>query len=164
MAEEIENEIDLDELDESINKKSKVEERIKDLSNKVKITSTERDDLAKAKDEAEKARITAEKERDFYASFSDNVAKYPQASEYKEAIKEKVLDGYSVEDATVATLVKEGKFQTGTVPTARPTAPVGGSSVNPPLPSGAKPIGDMSREEKRAALLDAEAKGFISMS
>lgn len=75
MAEELE--LDLTE-DEPINK---TEERIKNLSSKAKTFAEERDQARAAAEAAEAARVAAEKERDFFASFSDQAAKYPAASE-----------------------------------------------------------------------------------
>ncbi len=159
MAEELE--LDLDIEDQSINK---TEERIKNLSSKVKDTSRERDEAnAKAQAEADRA-SAAEKERDFYASFSDQTSKYPGASEYKDAIKEKVLSGYSVEDATVAVLASEGKF-TPQVETVMAPANAAGGSASFQLPSGgSKTLGEMSRDEKRAELEAAIGRGDIYLS
>lgn len=154
--------IDLESNAEEINSRNRVEERIKSLSDKVRLTAEERD-AAQAKIQAEaEARAKAEKERDFYASFSDSVTKYPGASEYKSVIMEKVLSGYSTEDATIAVLAKEGKL--GAAPVAQPTVNIGGSAINLPQSGTPKPLSEMSREEKRQALRDAEARGDISMS
>lgn len=158
--------IDLDLLDDNITKKNQIEERFNSLNGKVITTAKERDE-ANAKLQAETtARASAEKERDFYASFSDSISKYPNASGYRDAIKEKVMGGYSVEDATVAVLAREGQLQAPTnftPPTPPPQSPAGGSSPSFPTGTGAKPIGDMNREEKRQALHDAEKRGDISM-
>jgi hypothetical protein len=72
---------------EHINKKV-IEKRINKLNEKVILTAKERDDLAKVKEELQLEKETISKERDFYAGFADSVAKYPEASEYKEMIKE----------------------------------------------------------------------------
>lgn len=143
---------------------NKTEERIKNLSSKVKDTSRERDEAnAKAQSEAE-ARVAVEKERDFYASFSDQTSKYPGASEHKDAIKEKVMAGYSVEDATVAVLAKEGKY-TPQVEQAPAPANAAGGSASFQLPSGSsKTLGEMSRDEKRAELEAAIGRGDIYLS
>lgn len=163
------DEIDLDLLDEDINKNNKVEERIKSLSEKVRTAATERDEQIKLSQEKDAKLANAEKEIAFFSSFSDSLTKYPNASEYKDAIKEKVLGGYSVEDATVAVLAREGKLSTAAPQTYTPpttSSPAGGSSVNSPMSGGSinKPIRDMSKDEMRQALRDAEGRGDISMS
>ena len=152
--------LDLDEVDKDIENKSKVEKRIKDLSEKVRMTSEERDEKDKllAQERAEKEVL--QKERDFLNSFGDALAKYPKASSHKDEIKEKVLKGYSVEDATVSTLASKGEFP------QKPQVenPAGGSAAVTPPPEGPKPVSQMSHDEKRAALLEAEQKGDIYIS
>lgn len=151
----MEEELDLGEI-------NRTDKRIQDLSSKVRETSTERDE-ANAKVETEAAaRIAAEKERDFYASFSDTVTKFPAASEYKDKIKEKVMAGYTAEDATVAVLNAENKL----VPQAPPPpSPAGGGSAVNQLPTGGiKSVSEMSRDERRQALIDAEKRGDISLT
>lgn len=169
MAEENENienlEEDLEEVlteedPEEGQQESKVEKRIRQLSNKVKLTSKERDELAKAKQKLEAERDTAKKEVEFYSAFSDTTDKYPNAKDFKDKIKEKVMAGYSVEDAAVAVLAKEGKL------TAVKTIenPAGGSATNPPNTGELKPLNEMSREEKRAEVIKAVERGEISLT
>lgn len=159
MTEELE--IDLEE--ENINR-NKVEKRIRDLSEKVELTSKERDELKTLHEKTEQEKNTALKERDFYASFVDSTSKYPGAGEYKDVIKEKVMAGYSVEDATVSVLAKEGKLGLNQAPVEKETV-AGGSAINQiNNSSGIKPLGEMSRDEKRQAILEAEARGDISLS
>lgn len=155
-------ELDLEELDNDINNQNRVEKRIKDLSSAVKMTSEERDaERAKAQ-EAEAARIAAEKERDFFKDFSATSSKYPGASEYLEDIKNKVMSGYTVDDATVATLAAQGKLNIAAPQEPRETV-AGGSAVNQLTPSGSsKTIGEMTQEERRAKLVEAERAGDIS--
>lgn len=157
MADELE--LDLTE-EQDINK---TQERIKNLSSKVKSASEERDTAKAAVETAETARLAAEKERDFFKEFSSTNAKYPAASEYQDQIKEKVLAGYTVEDATVSVLNKEGKF-TPTVQQAPQQNVAGGSAPNQVLQTGNKPVSDMSRDERRQALVEAEARGDISIT
>ena len=59
-------EFDLDQLDADINNKNKIQKRITDLSEKVKLTSEERDSLAKEKNTLQIERDSIAKERDFY--------------------------------------------------------------------------------------------------
>lgn len=159
--------IDLEQLDTELETQNKVEKRIKDLSEKVKLTSEERDEKEKLLKESSEKIAGLEKERDFFSSFGDSVSKYPQASAFKDAIKEKVLHGYTVEDATIAVLAKEGKLtgesSTNVAPVKREN-PAGGSAINQPMSGGQKPLSEMTREEKRAALMEAEARGDLGMS
>lgn len=159
MADFTENEFDLEELDKNIQSENAVEQRIRTLSGKTKEAYEARDASDKAKAEAEERAVTAEKERDFLASFSDSTAKYPGANEYRDAIKEKVMAGYSVEDATVAVLAHEGKFSPEP---AEKESPLGGSAINQP-DLGGKATGEMTRDEMREALMDAEKRGDLSV-
>ena len=153
MAEEI--------IEEPIN--NPVEKRIKDLSEKVKLTATERDELKTLNGELEGKITTANKERDFFKDFSASSARYPQATEYQDAIKEKVMSGYTVEDATVAVLAKENKLSNYTPPAPKQVSPAGGSATNNISQGGEKSLSEMNREEKRAELLKMEdEEGGIS--
>ena len=155
------DEFDLDIVDEDIDKKNKVEKRIKDLSDKVRLTSEERDEKEKLLRERDAELDRTVKERDFYSSFTDATVKYPGANEYKDTIKDKVLLGYSVEDATVAVLASEGKLVMPE-PAAEPEPnPAGGSAVNQP-PTGEKKLEEMTLAEKREAVVEAERKGEIT--
>lgn len=108
--------------------------------------------------EAEK--LKAEKERDFYSSFSDSIAKYPSAPEYKDKIKEKVMAGYSVEDATISILHAEGKL----IPPTPPKENVaGGSAPTNIAQAQPKTLSDMNREERWEALKEAERRGDIGL-
>ena len=131
------------------NKNNKVEERIRDLSGKVKDIAAERDAETKAKAEATDRATKAEKERDFFKGFAATTSKYPAASEYQDKIREKVMGGYDIEDATVSILAREGKL---TSPRAEQKSPVGGSAVTNPVGGGDKQISEMSHEEKRKIL------------
>lgn len=154
--------LDLETLDQDIENSNKVEKRIKDLSEKVRLTSEERDEQKRLLKEQMDKNSSLEKERDFLSSFGDAVAKYPKASSHKDEIKEKVLKGYSVEDAMITTLASKGEFSQKEVKVDNPAG--GSAAVNPPPAGGVKPISQMSREEKRTALLEAEEKGDIYIS
>ena len=81
---------------------------------------------------------------------------------YEEDILTKVKSGYSVEDATFAVLGKAGKLGQ---PQPIVDSPIGGSAtVNQPITGGLKKPLEMTRDEKRNALLEAEKRGEISMS
>ncbi len=149
------DELELDlEGSEDINK---TELRIKNLSSKVRDTATERD-AAKAQAEADAARaLAAEKERDFFKDFSGISSKYPGATEFQDQILEKVNAGYSTEDAAVAVLNANGKLMPQQQEQSY-QAPVtaGGGSASTVIPDmgATKPIGEMTQDERRAALTD----------
>lgn len=156
--------IDSEETQDNSEQTNKIEKRISELNKKVILTAKERDDLKEAQKQLEIEKDNAIKERDFYSGFADNIAKYPGASEYKEAIKEKVLAGYDPEDATIAVLAKEGKYAPQVETQAESLeSPVGGSAVNQMNLKGEKTPQEMSREELRAALVEAEKKGELSI-
>lgn len=149
MAEEIEEEINNEEL------LSRKDKRIKSLSDKYELSEKEKGDLAKAKDEADAKVLAAQKDADFYKGFNTVASKYQGASEYQDKIREKVMAGYDVEDATVSVLNKEGKF---VAPKAERESAAGGSANTSQTVSDKTPQ-EMSQDERRAALLDMEAKG-----
>jgi hypothetical protein len=161
MADELELDLDLE--DQNLN--NRAESRIKDLSSKVRDTAKERDEAKEALEAAAAEKAALEKERDFFATFTDTATKFPGASEYKDAIKEKVLAGYSVEDATVAVLNAEGKLapQVERAPEPAPAAAGGSAPTNLPS-SGTKVLGEMTRDEKRAEVEAAIGRGDIFIS
>lgn len=132
---------------ETVPESSRAEERITQLSDKVKVEAT-------AREAAEKRATDAERKAAFSEGYAEMLVTNPAAKEFKADIEAKVLAGYSVEDATLATLAKAGKL--GVPQAATPTAGeiAGGSaSVTPPqVGGGQKPISEMSQAEKRAAL------------
>lgn len=148
-------EIDLSTEEPQINR---TEERIKNLSSKVKDTAKERDEAKAAAEAAEAARVAAEKERDFYAGFAGHATKYPGASEHIDAIKEKVLAGYDPEDAVVAVLSKEGKLQ----PQAEVAPIVGPAAGGSALTNIQAPATNLTREEMRQKLIEADASGDLA--
>lgn len=154
MPEELE--LDL-EGSEDINK---TEQRIKNLSSKVRETSTERDEAKAAAEAAELARKTAEKERDFFKGFSAVSAKFPDATEYQDEILEKVNAGYSAEDATLSVLNAHGKL-TAPVQTVQPITAGGGSAATVLPGSDQKPVNEMTQAERRAALADPERQADL---
>lgn len=122
-----------------VEKPSRSEERITELSDKVK---TEAEGRAKA--EADKAE--AERRATFAEGFVDVLSTNPMAKDHKDEIKEKVLKGYSMEDATYAVLGKAGKLGQAPKPQV-----AGGSAATQPNASQ-KEIKDMTLAEKREAL------------
>ena len=154
--------LDLEQLDNEIEGENKVEKRIKDLSGKVKLTAEERDTFKRQAEEEKSKSAELQRERDFYASFSDVVSSNPMAKDHKDDILAKVKGGYSVEDATFAVLGKLGKLGQ---PQPIVDNPAGGSAtVNQPITGEQKKPSEMTRDEKRAALLEAERRGDLSMS
>lgn len=157
-------ELDLEQLDNDLEKENRVEKRIKDLSEKVRLTSEERDEHKRLLQEQVEKTQNLEKERDFLNSFGDSVSKYPDALAHKDAIKDRVLKGYSVDDAIVAVLNQEGKLFKKEPILPPKENPAGGSAVNQSITGGEKKISELSREEKRNKLIDLEASGDISMT
>lgn len=151
--------IDFDKIEDNAEEKLKAKNRFEKLSEKVIITSKERDDaIAKAKSESD-ARISSEKERDFYKDFSANSSKYPNASQFQDKIFEKVKAGYSTEDAMVSVLAKEGKLTSEPIQ-QRQNQVEGGSA--PTNFEGNKSIQDMTIAEKLSALTDADKTGELA--
>ena len=155
------DEIDLETLDTEIEKDNKVEKRIKDLSEKVRLTSDERDEQKRLLGESDKKIADLERENAFSTGFADVLADHSAAKDHRDEIKAKVLTGYSVEDAMFAVLGKAGKLGQ---PRAEVINPAGGSATTQPVVSSDKPISQLTRDEKRTKLLEAEASGEISMT
>lgn len=160
----MENELNLDQLDQiekEAAEKLQTKNRYEKLSEKVITTAKEKDEVeAKYKAEAD-ARSKAEKERDFYKDFSQISAKQPNASAYQEQILAKVNAGYSTEDATFAVLGKEGKLQPITQDTRSYSGQIAGGSASTAMSdSGDKNIQEMSQDERRSALMQAEKEGI----
>lgn len=167
MTDEFDN-LDLDLDSENINR---TEQRIKSLSTKVRETASERDAAKEEATKAESLRVTAERERDFYSGLTDVLPKYAAASEHKDEIKEKVLAGYSLEDATVSVLNAHGKLTpqveqvNAPQQQAQPAAAGGSAPTN--LPAGGssdKSIGEMTPEERKVAFQEAVARGDIALT
>lgn len=149
---------EMDKIEAETEEKLQTKDRFQKLSEKGYQTAKERDEaIAKAKTEADN-RIKAEKERDFYKDFSQVSSRYPQAASYQDKILEKVNSGYTTEDATISILAKEGKLQPITADT-RSYNVAGGSASTAMSDTGEKPIKDMSQDERRNALMQAEKEG-----
>ena len=153
----MDEELDLTLDNENINK---TEERIKNLSSKVKEKAQETENERALRAEAETRATTAEKERDFFQSFSSHSAKYPQASEHIDAIKEKVMAGYAPEDAILSVLNTEGKLMGNSEPVSY--GPIAGGSAQTQLVGGSKSTSEMTRQEMRAKLLEADGRGELA--
>lgn len=156
--ENIDLDLDLDNIEANTEKKLKVKNRFEELSEKVILTSKERDELAKSKQDLEAKNADISKERDFYKDFSASVSKYPGATAFQEKILEKVKGGYATEDAVVSVLAREGKLTQAPVP--GPDIQVEGGSA-PTVFEGNKTIQDMTSAEKLAALTEADKTGDL---
>lgn len=132
--------------------------RNKDLSDKLAAEAKKREKI-----EAESA--VNKKEAEFYKNFNPLTSKYQGSAEFQDKIKEKVMAGYDIEDATVAVLNKEGRFnpQGSEAPIQR-ESPTGGSAVNAIQAQDDKPLDEMSVADKRKLLLenDNEIRNIIS--
>lgn len=141
---------------------SEAQKRITQLSDKVRITSEEREVQKALVTERDKTIADLQKENTFNSGFADILGQHPAAKDHKDEIKAKVLSGYSPEDAAYAVLGKAGKL--GAAKPQEIASPAGGSaSFNPPQ-GGSKKLEEMTREEKRAAILQAEREGGISLT
>ncbi len=153
--------LDLSQEEEPINRAQK---RIESLTSKTKEAYQERDAAAAKAAEAEQARAAAEKRAEFLESFTDVTTRYQAAPEFRDAIQEKVLNsGYTVEDATVAVLAANGRFtppQVEEQPNVQPMTS-GGSAPITDLSGGNRGVSDMTQAERRAALMDADARGDL---
>lgn len=156
----MEDELDLDlETEENNREKS----RNKGLSEKVIQTAKERDEIKVLADKAETEKQAALKEAAFYKEFNTTASKYSGATEFQDKIREKVLAGYDLEDATISILAKEGKYTPPPAKVEATESPAGGSAATT-VKVDTKPIGEMSRDEMRAQLLEAEKRGDIGLT
>lgn len=156
MTDELDLDLDLDE-EQAINK---TEERIKNLSSKVREKSQMAEENAKKAEEADQRAAAAEKRAEFLESFSEVATKYPGAAEFKTQIEERTQKGYSLEDAAVAALAEAGRF-TPQQDVAPITAGTMGGSAPVSITGDSRPYAEMSRDEKRAALMEADRTGEL---
>lgn len=149
--------------EEIITQPDPVEGRIKDLSSKVRTASEERDTARAEKEAAEAKVVDAEKKASFYKDFSKMSAEYKDAPEFSDEIEAKVMSGYSTKDATISVLMDKGKF-TPAPPVIERKPVTGGSATTNISQGSSKHVSEMSREEKRAALMDAETRGELGQN
>ena len=161
---ENEFELNLDEIENETEQKLKVKNRFEKLSEKVILTQKEKDELAQSNETLKQEKGAIERERDFFKDFSATTSKYPNAPEFQDAIKERVLKGYTVEDATVSVLNAEGKLTPPITPAPTAGEVAGGSATTHLDAGGEKQVKDMSRDELRKALLDAQERGDIGLT
>ena len=150
--------LDLDNIEAQESEKLKVKDRFAKLSSDYSQTKKEKEEAeAKLKAEAD-AKLQAEKERDFYKSFSQVSSKHPEATNYQDQILERVSKGMDTEEATVAVLYKEGKLS---IP--QPKVDVGnvagGSAPN--TPSVEKDFSEMTLDEKKGVMKELEKTGEL---
>lgn len=124
---------------------SRSNERITQLSEKVKTE-------AEARIAAENKAAEAERKAAFAEGYADFALNNPAAKEYKQQIQEKVLAGMSVEDAGFAILGKEGKLGVNLQPIVQ--SPVGGSATTNVPQATDKSVAQMTQAERRAALME----------
>ena len=132
---------------EETNKESRSQQRIKQLSDKVELTAKERDEAKTLREQDQKKIAELERENAFNSGFADVLGTHPVAKDHKDKIKEKVLAGYSVEDATFAVLGKAGKL--GQTPESPQVA---GGSATTTAQTAPKEAKDMNQAERREVL------------
>jgi hypothetical protein len=155
--------LNLDELEKEINNKNAVEDRIRNLHSAKKEAEDKLQAESKARQELEARLAGVEKETTFLNSFSDTITKFPQAGEYRDKIKEKVLGGYSMEDATIAILHAEGKLNSAPK-VERMENVTGGSAPNQITNNAPVSPGQMTQAQRFEALREAEKRGELFMS
>lgn len=160
MADELDLDLNEDNSEEIISRK---DSRIKSLSDKVKITSEERDALAKEKADLEAKANAAQKDAEFFKGFNTLSSKYQGATEYQDKIREKVMSGYDLEDATISILAKEGKYQPPAPVVERESA-AGGSAATSMSGDDNKSPDKMTQAERFTALRELEAKGELDLT
>lgn len=137
--------------EDTIIETSESEKRIKQLSEKVRLTSEERDEKNRLLEESNKKIETLERENSFNSGFVDVLSNHSAAKDHKDDIKAKVLSGMSVEDATFAVLGKAGKLGSSTTQNTINTV-AGGSSPTTQTQTADKSVKEMTQDERRAQL------------
>lgn len=145
------------------NEPSEAQKRITQLSEKVRLTSEERDEQKRLLGERDVKIAELERENTFNSGFMDVLGSHPAAKDHKDEIKEKVLAGYTPEDATYAVLGKVGKLGAPKAPDS--VSPAGGSAaISVPQSGGIKAPHEMNKEELRTAVLAAQDRGDIALT
>lgn len=148
------------ELDNELNQPSEAQQRIQQLSGKVKEEAEKRAEADRLKAEAEAKAAEAEKKAAFAEGFADIIATNPAAKDHKADIQAKVMSGYSIQDATYAVLGPLGKIAAA-APEPTPS-PAGGSAGFVPPSTGTKSFTELSQEERRKAIEELAARGDLS--
>lgn len=150
--------LDLDSIESSAQEKLQVKDRFAKITEKG-LEAEKKAQEAEAKAQAEaQARMAAEKERDFFKSFSQISSRHPEASNYQDQILERVNKGMDTEEATVAVLYKEGKLNYA-APQPDLGNITGGSAPN--TPKLEKDFHDMTLDEKKDVMKDLEKTGEL---
>lgn len=133
----------------------RTEDRIKDLTGKLS-------DKDRELQEERQKRIDLE----FQGSFAPEKAKYPAAKDFEKEIRELVDKGLSTSAATAAVLSEKGKLVTAEQAQAEQNAGagMGGSADTTGIDKEKKTVGEMTQDERLAALREEEAKGNILLS
>ena len=125
---------------------SRAQERITQLSEKVRLE-------AEGRTAAEAKALAAEKKAAFAEGYAEMLSSHPAAKEFKADIQAKVEAGSSVEDATYAVLGKAGKLGApAPAPTPIQSQQVAGGSAANSIPQGVKSVAEMTQAERRAEL------------
>lgn len=151
--------------DLNLDEKDKVESvpisRFNEVSSKNIENAKKAEESDRQRAEAEVKTQAAEKKASLYKDLSRLSAKYPGATDHLDEIETKVLAGYDPEDAMLSVLNKAGKLNSNP---DKPDSPAGGSATTSPGASKNKKLTEMSRDEKRQQLVDAENRGDLSIS
>lgn len=122
---------------------TRAQERITELSDKVKTE-------AEGRQKAENEKLDAQRRADFAEGFVDVIATNPGAKDHKDEIKEKVLKGYTIQDATFAVLGAAGKLGGTSTQTTAPQ--VAGGSATTTVTTPQKGVKEMTQAERRSQL------------
>lgn len=163
MEEELLN-LNLDADDQQQTVANRTEQRLRTLNSEKAKLAADKEELAKAKAEADTKTEAALKDADFYKNFSTGSSKYPGSAEYQDQIRERVNKGYDLEEAIVAVMAKEGKFIPASAPQAPNPSPAGGSAVINLKQGGEKTAAEMTQGERRTALMEAEKRGDLGLN
>lgn len=152
--------LELDTVEVEANQKLQVKDRFAKLTEKgLEAEKKAQEAEAKARAEAERA-SKAEKDLEFYKSFSQISSKIAGAAEFQDQIKERVDRGYDPEEAALAVLAKEGRLGAQTpAPIQQNVNVAGGSSQTNLGDGGSKDIKEMTSAEKADALMQMEREG-----
>lgn len=151
--------LDLNNIESNAEQNLQVKDRFAKLTQKGLEAENKAQAEAEAKVKAEERAAKAEKDLEFYKSFSQVSAKYPGASDFQDQIKERVDKGYDPEDATIAVLNREGKLGNQQVQSQPRPNVAGGSAPTDLGNGGTKTAKEMSQEERLEAILQAEREG-----
>ncbi len=154
--------VDLDQIENNADKQLQAKNRFQQLANDKRTLAQEKEVLEAKNKEIEAKSLQLEKQAEFYKTFNQVSSKYPEATNYQDKIKEKVEQGYDLEDATVSVLNKEGKLSGGPITPVRPQAEGGSAVTN--VSEGDKSLNEMSMGDKLEALKELERSGELAQA